>query len=377
MTPRHQETNFSEMRPARFYRAVAITFLLLTLVLLGAIFFMSSKQATITVTSKLEPIDLSASIGVGSGMEFPGAVVTSTVTLQKKFSPSGSRTETGVAVGTVTLYNDTSSEQALIPTTRLLTASGTLFRIKSRVSIPAHGTVSAEVYADVVGVESEIGPSDFTIPGLPKDKQKVIYARSTEKMKGGETKIGILTADDLKKAEEQLVSELKGKAQEEMQKLYPDYKGVYSVIQSVTEADSQIGKEISEFSVTGRATVLGVFYDETKIKEKVENDLKKRVVSDSEIVKPRSESPAVVLDKYDLISNTATLTVSYGGVASLNPDSKKLEKFEFFGMGKDEIRRYLLALDHVYSVDVKFSPAWVSTVPHVSDHVFVIVKTIE
>ena len=47
---------------------------------------------------------------------------------------------------------------------------------------------------------------------------------------------------------------------------------------------------------------------------------------------------------------------------------------KFFGKNKDEVRRYVLSLDNVYSVDIKYSPAWMQTVPHVADHVSVVIK---
>jgi len=49
----------------------------------------------------------------------------------------------------------------------------------------------------------------------------------------------------------------------------------------------------------------------------------------------------------------------------------------FFGKSKDEVRRYLLKLDHVRSVDIKFKPAWIRTVPHVGEHIEIIVKEVQ
>ena len=61
----------------------------------------------------------------------------------------------------------------------------------------------------------------------------------------------------------------------------------------------------------------------------------------------------------------------------LNPESKQLDKSMFFGKTKDEVRRYLLKLDHVRSVDIKFSPGWIRTVPYVNEHVEVMVKEVQ
>jgi hypothetical protein len=36
-----------------------------------------------------------------------------------------------------------------------------------------------------------------------------------------------------------------------------------------------------------------------------------------------------------------------------------------------------LSMDHVHAVDIKFRPAWMQTVPHVSDHVEVVIKEVK
>jgi len=102
-----------------------------------------------------------------------------------------------------------------------------------------------------------------------------------------------------------------------------------------------------------------------------------RAIDDAEIIYPSEEPPAVLLSEYDLDKGTANLDVTYTGVATLNPESKQLQKLMFFGKTKDELRRYLLSLDHVYGVEVNLRPLWTQTVPHVADHINVVVKKVE
>jgi len=49
----------------------------------------------------------------------------------------------------------------------------------------------------------------------------------------------------------------------------------------------------------------------------------------------------------------------------------------FFGKTRDEVRRYVISLDHVHNVDVRFQPAWMQHVPHVHDNIQIVVKEIE
>ena len=283
----------------------------------------------------------------------------------------------GVAKGTVTLHNDSAFDQPLIATTRLLTPDGIIFRIKDRVLVPANGTVEVAVYADKEGATGNIGPVlKFTIPGLREDTQKVIYASSDKAMTGGVKTIGVLSEADVKKAEIELSANLEEQGKAILSKMYPDKLAVYSMVNPVLENDGEVGKEVSEFMVKGQATVVGVFYNEDDVKAETNNLLNQRVVSDVENLAKEFDF-SVALDNYDLSAGTAVLKLFANGKAELDPTSKQLDKMMFYGKTKDEVRRYLLSLDHVQSVDIKFSPAWMRTVPHVADHVSVVVKEVE
>ena len=158
MTPRRKETNFAPNQPVRFYKFIALTFLIITVVLFCVIIFMSSKEATITVTTKSDPIDVSKYVVVGPGGEWDGVVTTTLINETKAFSPTGTKEEPGIAKGRVTLVNETGYDQPLVATTRLLTPDGILFRLKDRVLVPAGGEIKAEVYADAEGASGNIGP---------------------------------------------------------------------------------------------------------------------------------------------------------------------------------------------------------------------------
>lgn len=377
MTPHHKETNFTADQPVRFYKIIALTFLVLTLVLFGAIIFMSSKKAVITISTKAEPLNVDKLVVVGPDGDAEGVVTTTMVKLEKKFSPTGSVQEPAQATGKVILYNDSVVSQPLIATTRLLTADGILFRLKSRVTVPAKGQVEAEVYADQLGATGNIGPVDkFTIPGLTADKQKEIYAKSTEPMTGGLKTKGVLSVDDIKSAEDSLYAEMEKTGKDKFAEKVVGKGVFYSLIDKQVDTSAEVGKEVAEFTVFGTSTMLAITYDDSFMKQKADELLKNKVMDDQEIL-DKNTSYTIALDTYDLVKQTASLKLTATGVVRLNPESKALDKTIFFGKSRDEVRRYLLSLDRVDGVDINFSPAWIFTVPHVADHVSVVVKESE
>ncbi len=381
MSPRKTDASPSLDQPVRLYKVVALSFLFLTLALLSIILFMSSKRATITIVTKDDVIEVRSLVQVadkGNDKNIISGVVTSTrFTFSKEFQPTGSREEPGVAGGKVMLHNEGSLDQPLVATTRLLTPDGVLFRLKQRVTVPANGIIEADVYADQAGPLGNIGPVDhFTIPGLNAEKQKVIYGSSDASMSSGVKKVDIVTLEDVAKAEKEFFVF----AEEEGKKLLlssPDIAGVFEIKQKNVASDVEQGIEVNAFTITGTVEVIGILYDGRELQERAEKEMMKRLVDESEIIQKIIGDPIVTISQYDLEKGTATLEIVSSGTISINPETNELQKSVFFGKNKDEIRRYLLSLDHVYQVEVKFTPMWVRTVPYVPEHVTIIVRKVE
>ncbi len=383
MVSRRKETNLPKDRPVRFYKIVALTFLFITLLLLGSIVFMSSKRATITITSKEKPIKSTTAVEVssepkpGSSKVVKGMVTSTQIITTSTFSPTGEKKIPAKASGEITINNDSGSPQPLVETTRLLSEDEVLFRLQSDVEVPANSTITAKVKADQEGEQGNIEPGRFTIPGLSSARQEVVYGTSDEPMTGGVKSVGAISKSDVQQAQEKLRKEIKQKAKEMFKTDQATRNLKVSLSQANFQTESKIGEEVDNFEMRGEATVVGVAYNKEKIKELANQALMKKAVDDTEIVKSSDEEPQVKFDSYDEEDNTAILTVSINGTSSLNPDSKQLNKVMFFGKTEQEVRRYLLSLEHVHSVDVEFSPAWIDTVPHVSDHVNIIVKKVK
>lgn len=366
-------------QPVRFYKVVALGFLCITILLLGLIVFMSSKRATITILTRPEPIETTFSVDVGDGVTdtVSAEFVSEVVTLEKSFSPKGVKEELGVATGIVTLINDSTTDQPLVATTRLLTPDGVLFRIRSGVVVPANSSIETEAYADKEGEGGNIEPSDFTIPGLNANRQKQVYAKSKSDMSGGIKYVGIISTKDVQQAEVAFKEELEQKGKDTLQAAHEGKKGVFKLISSDVTSDTDVGTETSEFILSGSARIVGIFYDEAELKEYAQANLEKQLVGSSETVHQSDSTPDAAIESVEVDENEAVLGVSYSGLVSLDPNSRDLQRLMFYGKTEDEVRRYVLSLDHVTGVEVKFRPIWNKSVPHVADHVNIVVRQVE
>ncbi len=374
-------TPLQSEQPVRFYKFIALTFLFITLALVGTIIFMSSKRASITIITKSEPLEVTETVTLDEKdpkAPVPGFATTTIVEYSKVFSPEGTRTEDASAVGEVILVNESDIPQSLIATTRVLSKEGVLFRLTNGVTVPAAGSIKAEVYADVKGVSGNIAPTTFSIPGLSADKQKVIYAKSENPMSGGVRTFGVVAVADVTKAEKIMLEEMKAKGSKTLESAADEgMTGVFDVVQYTFEPIAEVGKEVDSFTLKGKATVVGVWYDAAKAKTYAEEVLKKRVVDNSEILSSMEPEPSITLGEYDLLGSTAQLTITHRGLVNIDENSAELQKVNFFGKSEDEVKRYVMSLKHVEGVEMVFKPLWNRSVPRVADNVEVIIREVE
>lgn len=369
-------------QPVRFYKFVAVTFLCLTIILLGLIVFMGAKRAEITIITRSEAVDAVFPLEIGPGAEktsVSGIVTTTVVRVAKIYEPKGTRQEVAErATGFVTLYNDSPVAQPLVATTRLLSPGGILFRMKKGATVPANGNLETEVYADKDGEASNLAePTDFTIPGLSSARQKEVYAKSVKPLKAGIKDIGVVSEADMKKAISETLEALKSDGQKNLAAVFKDKKVYTAIIESSTKSNTDVSQETDNFTITGIATVAGVVIDDKQLAEQARFALGKQLVENSEVLESVADELSATLEEYDSVKGVAKLKVVATGFVNLDQNSRALQKNMFFGKTEDEVRRYLLSLDHVQSIEVKFRPVWNRTVPHIGDHVSVTVKQVK
>ncbi len=379
MRVRHTETRELYAQPSvGFYRTIALSFLVLTVVLLGVVVLITSKKATITIMAKEDTRSVNMNVKVAAiadGKEtISGLVSSSVVNFSQKYFPTGSKTIEGIAGGEVMLFNKTNESQTLVKTTRLLTPSGVLFRLSDKVTIPANGEIKVQVYADKAGKDSNVGPSTFTIPGLATDKQKVIYAQSTVAMDNAVRQVGILTEADVQAAQKDF--EQKIKEQYAASSTDSMYK-VVSVLNLNPIVDKKVGDEVDGFSLSGTSTVVVVSYNKQSLNDLISGAVSSKVDGSLEKVLNITSDPKVAMASYNAVGNSAQISVNQDVMVTLDANAEKLSPQYFMGKTKDEIERYVFELDHVAGVQVDFTPSWSSKAPTVPDKIKIIVKDIK
>ena len=136
---------------------------------------------------------------------------------------SGETDLPGKAKGEIVIKSQTSYDQPLIATTRFLFANGVLFRLVSPVTVTAGGEITAVIEADQPGAAGDVPAGRFTIPGLSKSGQALIYGVSTQPMTGGSARTKVVTEADLLTLDRLFLAEAEAKVKNlVINKIQPD-----------------------------------------------------------------------------------------------------------------------------------------------------------
>lgn len=365
--------------PILLYRRIALTFAIVVAVLLIVVLYLSTMQSVIRVTAIPKDVLIDFLIRTTTiattDTEVQGEVKSGTLQKTKTFTPSGTK-QTEVedrATGKVTVYNEMSSAQPLVATTRFLTPDGILFRLKNGVTVPTKGSIEAEVYADQKGASGNIQPTSFTIPGLSEAKQKLVYAKSTELFTGGVKYKTVLSQKEIDEAVESLKAELLEDAKSMLRaQATTTYSGqAFSVDKIEKTISAKAGDEVASFDVTLKIYVEAVFYDDDALSKIIKRKLYDGIGQGQEFVDLGESGRNIVVEQVNFQQGVARLHIKQTGRAVVSRMSEALDVGRFVGMSESEVKRLLVEEGIATSVDVQFFPFWVRTVPRLKDHIYI------
>ncbi len=361
------------------YQRIAVAFVIGTFLLLLVVLYLSISRATIHVVPNPKLVSTTTAIKVVPNPvaqgDMTGVVVEQTFSQAKAFTlPSDGGTPVPQkSTGLVTLINKTSAPQTLVGNTRLLSNdNATLFRIDNYVTVPANGQIETTVHADQPGTGGDIGPAQFTIPGLPASQQKDIYAVSVDSMTGGLTYVHQLSEQDLNDAVNSLTDEIVNGAKTTLatgvdRNTFPGEAYRIEVLER--KSDKQPGTETGSFNVSLSVQVAAVYYSDSLLQKAVAADLTRHLPTGYVMSSINNDGLKVTVDEADAKKNTASLSVYLDGVGVISETADVFAKDRFVGRSAQEVMTLLSASEGVASSNVTFTPFWLKRVPTLKDHI--------
>ncbi|MFH0891844.1 MAG: hypothetical protein V1867_03635 [Candidatus Falkowbacteria bacterium] len=379
------DKKYNGSRSIKLYRKIALSFVVLTLILLAAIFYFSFVRVTITLIPNQERISNNMIFDVydGEKHEEPdrnavgGLVKKVLIKNSGEYEASGTEVIGKEAVGKVKIINNYNKNQPLVASTRLLTADGKLFRLAGTVNIPAGGSVDAEVYADEPSPEMAIPPTKFTIPGLWAGLQDKIYAESSEDVVYRQKVKKHIVQEDIDNGIRDLKQELLAGAKEEINEQYKDYDQIiYKIDENSikSEVQGKVGEEKDNFSVTMEADVIVVAFNDQTAVELAKQKFASALAENKELLSFDDKNIIYALNNYDHVEGLATINAAFEGKVTLKENSNIVDVNKLLGLNKDQLNVYLENIPEIAGFEVKFYPSFISKVPRLVDRINIEVK---
>ncbi|MFA4833416.1 MAG: hypothetical protein WC619_01035 [Patescibacteria group bacterium] len=367
------------------YRKIALSFIVLTVILLGVIFYFSFVKLNIVLIPAQERLSDSLSIDIyGSGSEpavleksLAGIVEQTSIEEKNTYSASGSEKIGEEVTGKVTVINNYNKSQPLVATTRLLSSDNKLFRIKNTINVPAGGSQEVEIYADLVNEDMAIGPTKFTIPGLWAGLQDKIYAESKEKFVYGQQAKKYIQQSDIDQATKDLKRSLLEKAKNEIGENYKGYNEViYSVDENTisTEVGGKVGEEKDKFDVSMKAMVTIVAFSGDEAGKMGKEKLAEVVPDNKELIEFKPEEASYSLNSFDVAAGRATVNATFEGKMSLKSEADIIDRQKIVNLTREQLEDYLSGFKEIAGYEINFFPSFIDKVPNLADRINIEVR---
>src|SRR3989339_403266 len=377
--------NLGGGRSVGMYRKIALSFVVLTVVLLAVIFYFSFTRVTITLIPNQERVSNNLIFDIYdsenadsvSAMGVPGIVRQITIEDKKEYQASGSNVIGKEVVGKIDIINDYNKNQPLVATTRLISSDGKLFRLKETVNVPVGGLKDVEIYADEAKPEMATGPTTFTIPGLWAGLQDKIYAKNNTDIVYRQKVKKYIDETDIEKGEMDLKQQLLSSVKSKVNDIYKDYDQVIFKIdeQSIkSNADGKINEEKDSFNISMKADVMVVAFDDETASKLAKNKFISSLPENKELLNFDENNIIYSLDNYNNSAGVASVNAAFEGKISLKGDSNIIDVEKILGLNKEQLETYLGDMPEIAGFEIEFYPKFIKKVPKLVDKIDIEIK---
>lgn len=365
--------------PIAVYRRIAIGLLVTVGVVFIAVLYITLVRAEVTVLLKKQTFPLAHRFQVTNNTTtrpsssentpaIPGSITVVDRSSTRDVQSSTLRYTEGKATGVVRITNRYSRAQPLIPTTRLLSKEGVLFRTTEHVVVPVGGSIEVSVEADLPGALGDIGPTTFIIPGLWAGIQDKITGSSAKPTSGGKRPVVSLTDENRKEIEKQ-VGEQERMAVEREETRSPSEGNIrIAVVGSVHSTPTVVDEKTVRLNISTRIVVIE--FNPAPLEEPLRAAVAKALPSTVVFGGVDSSRPFdYTLESLTGNTKSALLTVRAYAWGVVSPEQLPLAKEQLLGRTAADVKQIAQTFEEIESVQVKLSPFWLRSIPKRADRV--------
>ena len=375
------EVDEHKARSVRIYKRIAVGFSVLVFIILLVVLYFALVKATISIALNEQVINDQVVIAVydrPQDFSLPaksvrGLVKTVAVEQSKLYQVSGHDVIGEEVVGQITLYNKYNKSQPLVASTRLLSASGKLYRLKNSVTVPAGGQVVADIYADQAKPEMAVGAELFTIPGLWEGLQDKIYGQSLEGAIKYQQKLRrIIAQDDIDKALADLKQVLKDKVKADFDNTYNDYDYKFYNLDELNlkfAVSGKVGEEKDQLPVSMSGTVEVIAFNSDQAQDLAKLSSAAKLPAGQDLLNLDTSNLKYELTKFDPNMVMAEVNMTYDVKARANNKNEIVDKNKIIGLSEDQLKQYLSNIKDIRTYNIEFYPAFIKQVPRLTDRI--------
>lgn len=309
-----------------------------------------------------------------SNASIPGRLISEEKETSNKYQATGKKTVGEKASGRAIIYNDSSINPLPINAgERLITSDNIVFRLIKNTTINTGSSADVEIVADQIGSKYNIGSGvSLSLPGIGSDK---IYAKTNTSLSGGSSRdITFVTQSDVNKAKDDMSKNAKGDLQRAIQeKVQADERllddAIKINIKSATPSVA-VGDEATEFELRVKANVQAMVFKDDDLKKLAESVLADQIGSTKEIVESDALISEATFVDADFEKGTMQARLSGEAFVAAKIDQNKV-KTELSGDSEQAAKDYLLGLDGVDEVEIRFFPSFYKRIPRITGHIYI------
>lgn len=355
--------------------------------LIWAIFF--APQATITISARTNNSSANAKVTVSpttttnlSSSSLKAVVQEAKKDVSIEFEPTGSKEIGEKAKGSITIRNCDYDDGFTLPAGTQFTSGSLVFVSTAAVNVPGYtspssslcslgggssGKATVAVEASAVGESYNLSARTYTVGGIPAGSK--VDATGTDMAGGSKKQIKTVSASDVQKATDELVRQGSDEMKTQLAAKFDDTFLVADQTFKAAQSNTQVSPAVDQEVVVGAKgkitasvtyTILGIARADiaTFLGDYFNDQLKdtrdQRVFNDGS----KEATLANTTPAGDAFTANLVATAKIGPKIDDN-EVKNAAKGKRYG----DVQSALEAIQGVDSVDVKFWPFWVSSVP--------------
>jgi len=359
-------------------------FVLLVTIVAIVVISLTLARATIIIHPKIEKksnvislaIDAKAlKPGIANGI-LPGRIMESQGEITKDISDVSLRKTEDFAKGTVKIKNIWKKDFFLQKGAQLVQSESpeavgldpkNIFLLDNDTVAIAEGEVTASVTAKNKGLTGNIDPGKFYFLRMSQWNRERIWAENEENFSGGEIETKVVSADDIARATQFTAEELGKQEIEKLKNQIPADSKLSPALTRVEilESRASVAPEttIDNFQMFVRGKVSSIVYNEKDLKDTAVEKFKEQISANQEISEIDEKNIKYELSDISGMDGKADVKISIPAILTPKLPSKMLDKKAIIGYNEAALRERYAKFTEIESIEVKFFPFWVKSVP--------------